>query len=63
MMYFNFDHDLAQRNQFDRLKEAEKWRLVKMAEAASTTKPKRKWSLSFRLKRQVAPKAALANSK
>ena len=62
-MFPIIDFDIAQRTHSDHLKEAEKWRLIKMVEAASTAKSKRNWSLSFRLKRHVAPKAALASSK
>lgn len=62
-MLLGFDYDYAQRIHADRLKEAEKLRLIKMAKSAPTAKPKKKWSLSFRLKRSVTPKAALANSR
>jgi hypothetical protein len=62
-MLFGIDYDLAPSINADRLKEAEKWRQMKMIETTSATKPKKKWSLSFWLNRSAALKIGLANSK
>jgi hypothetical protein len=57
------DYDMATRIHADRLKEAEKLRLVAMVKATSTSEPKKNRWLSFRLKRRVVPKVAFANSR
>jgi hypothetical protein len=62
MMLPRIDYDIAQRIHTDRLKAAEKLRLVETVKAASTSKPKKKWLLSFQLNRRVVPKVVLANS-